>query len=128
MKIYISSTFQDLREHRAAVDLGLRRMGHDVLGMEQYVAEGTTPLEKCLQDVRSSDAYLVIVGWRYGFVPTHSTLNPDSRSITELEYQAPTTSAASFERPTTALAEETGEVVVQVDLGRHRPSELLERR
>lgn len=88
MKIYISSTFQDLRDHRAAVDLALRRMGHDVLGMEQYVAEGTTPLEKCLEDVRSSDAYLVIVGWRYGFAPKNPTLNPNCRSITELEYQA----------------------------------------
>src|SRR5207249_3761351 len=33
MKIYISSTYQDLREHRAAVDRTLRRMGHDVVGM-----------------------------------------------------------------------------------------------
>jgi len=40
MKIYISSTYQDLVDHRAAVDLTLRRMGHDVIGMEQYVAEG----------------------------------------------------------------------------------------
>jgi hypothetical protein len=96
MKIYISSTFQDLREHRSAVDLTLRRMGHDVLGMEQYVAEGTTPLEKCLSDVRSSDAYLVIVGWRYGFVPTHPSLNPQRRSITELEYQAAASAGTSI--------------------------------
>jgi hypothetical protein len=88
MKIYVSSTLQDLREHRAAVDLALRRMGHDVIGMEQYVAEGTAPLDKCLRDVRSSDAYVVIVGWRYGFVPTSDQLNPENRSITELEYGA----------------------------------------
>jgi hypothetical protein len=86
VKIYISSTYRDLREYRNAVDAALRRMGHDVIGMEQYVAEGTTPLDKCLQDVRSSDAYIVIVGWRYGFRPEDATLNPCSRSITELEY------------------------------------------
>jgi hypothetical protein len=65
MKIYISSTLQDLREHRPAIVLTLQRIGYDVLGMEQDVAERTTPLEKCLRDERSSDAYLVIVGWRY---------------------------------------------------------------
>jgi hypothetical protein len=30
----------------AAVDQALRRMGHDVIGMEQYVAEGMTPLAR----------------------------------------------------------------------------------
>src|SRR5260370_10959638 len=46
VKVYVSSTFKDLQEHRTAVDLALRRMGHDVVGMEQYVAEGMTPLER----------------------------------------------------------------------------------
>lgn len=87
MKVYISSTYRDLRDHRAAVDAALRRMGHDVLGMEQYVAEGTTPLQACLRDVEASDVYVVIVGWRYGFVPSSPDLNPDSLSITELEYR-----------------------------------------
>ena len=35
MKIYLSSTFEDLRDYRAAVDRVLRQMGHDVIGMEQ---------------------------------------------------------------------------------------------
>lgn len=87
MKIYLSSTFEDLREHRAAVQTALMRMGHDVIGMEHYVAEGSTPLERCLADVRSADAYLLIVGWRYGYVPMDQTVNPERRSITELEYQ-----------------------------------------
>ena len=52
MKIYISATYQDLSDHRSAVDRTLRRMGHDVIGMEQYVAEGNKPLDRCLADVR----------------------------------------------------------------------------
>jgi hypothetical protein len=67
-------------------------MGHDVIGMEQYVAEGTTPLDKCLRDVSSSDAYVLILGWRYGFLPVDATLNPGKLSITELEYKAAVTS------------------------------------
>ena len=69
MKIYISATYQDLRRHREAVSLVLRRMGHQVFGMEEYVAEGLRPLDRCLADVKSCDAYVGIFGWRYGYVP-----------------------------------------------------------
>lgn len=87
MKIYISSTYQDLADHRSAVDRTLRRMGHDVIGMEQYVAEGNRPLDRCLADVRLADLYVVIVGWRYGYVPLEQP-TPGALSITELEYNA----------------------------------------
>ena len=86
MKIYVSSTYQDLAEHRAVVDRTLRRMGHDVIGMEQYVAEGSKPLARCLTDVASADLYVVILAWRYGYVPADQP-PPGGRSITELEYQ-----------------------------------------
>jgi hypothetical protein len=87
MKIYISSTYQDLSDHRTAVDRTLRRMGHDVIGMEQYVAEGNKPLDRCLADVRQADLYVVIVGWRYGYVPLDQPA-PGALAITELEYGA----------------------------------------
>lgn len=85
MKVYLSSTFQDLRDHRAAVDRTLRKMGHDVIGMEQYAAEGSRPVERCKRDVELSDAYVLILGWRYGYTPTHD--NPEERSITEIEFR-----------------------------------------
>ncbi len=87
MKIYISSTYQDLSDHRSAVDRTLRRMGHDVIGMEQYVAEGNKPVDRCLADVRLADLYVVIVAWRYGYVPPDQPI-PGALSITELEYGA----------------------------------------
>ncbi|HET9963080.1 MAG TPA: DUF4062 domain-containing protein [Nitrospiraceae bacterium] len=86
MKIYISSTYQDLSDHRSAVDRTLRRMGHDMIGMEQYVAEGNKPLERCLTDVRLADLYVVIVAWRYGYVPPEQPAS-GTLSITELEYE-----------------------------------------
>jgi hypothetical protein len=85
MKIYISSTYQDLVDYRAAVDRTLRRMGHDVIGMEQYVAEGGKPVERCKADVRAADVYVIVVGWRYGSVPGLAASPPDTRSITEIE-------------------------------------------
>lgn len=85
MKVYISSTYQDLVDYRAAVDRTLRRMGHDVIGMEQYIAEGGKPVERCKADVRVADVYVIIVAWRFGYVPGRTATPPDLRSITEIE-------------------------------------------
>ncbi len=85
MKVYISSTYQDLVEYRAAVDRTLRRMGHDVIGMEQYIAEGGKPVERCKADVRVADVYVIIVAWRFGYVPGRTASPPDPHSITEIE-------------------------------------------
>jgi hypothetical protein len=87
MKVYISSTYQDLVDHRAAVDRTLRRMGHDVIGMEQYVAEGSKPVDRCKADVRAADVYVIIVAWRFGHVPGRTASPPDARSITEIELE-----------------------------------------
>jgi Domain of unknown function (DUF4062) len=87
VKVYLSSTLEDLREHRETVATSLRSMGHDVLGMEQYTAEDIRPLDRCLEDVQSSDVYVVIAAWRYGYIPTDSVNRKRKRSITELEYE-----------------------------------------
>jgi tetratricopeptide (TPR) repeat protein len=81
-KIYVSSTYSDLVEHRRQVYDNLRKMRYDVIAMEDYVATDERPLEKCLADVASCDAYIGIFAWRYGYVPPGQ-----ERSITELEYR-----------------------------------------
>lgn len=83
-RIYVSSTFTDLQQHRQAVYRSLRMMRHDVIAMEDYIATDQRPLDKCLADVEASDIYVGIFAWRYGYVPSSS--NPMQKSITELEY------------------------------------------
>jgi hypothetical protein len=108
MKVYISSTYRDLQRHRSAVATVLRRMGHQPIGMEDYVAEGARPLHRCLADVTACDAYVGIMAWRYGFVPTSpgaagtqlpkgTTLG--STSITEFELRQ----AAESQKPIPVL-------------------------
>jgi hypothetical protein len=81
-RIYISSTYSDLVEAREAVYGALRKMRHEVVAMEDYVAADQRPLDKCLADVAACDIYVGIFAWRYGYVP------PDQeRSITELEFR-----------------------------------------
>jgi len=71
-------------------------MGHQPIGMEEYVAEGARPLNRCLADVEACDAYVGVIAWRYGFVPTDAgapgTPLPNGTSlggtsITEFEFQ-----------------------------------------
>lgn len=83
--IYVSSTFEDLKEHRDAVYRALRQLGHDVRAMEDYVACDQRPLDKCLADVAAAEVYLGLFAWRYGYVPEAG--NPEGLSITEREYR-----------------------------------------
>ncbi|HRO52298.1 MAG TPA: DUF4062 domain-containing protein [Alicycliphilus sp.] len=84
LKIYVSSTFEDLKDYRRRVYDQLRALRHDVIAMEDYVAADERPLDKCLRDVRDSDVYIGLFAWRYGYVPRAG--NPQRRSVTELEY------------------------------------------
>ena len=93
MKVYLSGTYKDLIPYREAAYKQLRRMQHDVIGMEDYVASDQRPLEKCLNDVAACDVYVGLFGWRYGYVPAKG--NPQKRSITELEYRH----AGALKRP-----------------------------
>jgi formylglycine-generating enzyme required for sulfatase activity len=81
-KIYISSTYEDLKKEREAAAQAVRRLGHQSIAMEDYVASDKRPVEKCLQDVRSCNVYVGIFAWRYGFIPPGY-----DKSITHLEYE-----------------------------------------
>ena len=57
-RIYISSTYGDLKEHREKAYRVLRQLGHDAVAMEDYVATDQRPLAKCLADVAACDVYV----------------------------------------------------------------------
>lgn len=83
-RVYVSSTYVDLKEHRERVERVLRQLGHEDVAMEYYTAEDKRPVDKCLADVASCDAYVGLLGFRYGWIPKRH--NPKHLSITELEY------------------------------------------
>jgi tetratricopeptide (TPR) repeat protein len=85
-RIYVSSTYGDLKDHREHVYRALRQLGHNVIAMEDYVAADQRPLDRCLADVAASDLYVGVFAYRYGYIPQEEG-NPDRRSITELEYR-----------------------------------------
>jgi hypothetical protein len=113
-KIYISSTYADLKKEREAAAKAIRRLeDRQVIAMENYVASDRRPLDKCLQDVRGSDAYVGIFAWRYGFIPDRY-----DKSITHLEYEA--AKQARIPRLIFLLDENAPWPVKYVDKGKNR--------
>ncbi len=88
-KVYISSTYQDLKLHRQAVlSVFLKNADRfEVHAMEGYVAESRTPLDKCIADVAACNLYMLILSNRYGYIPNDPVRNPEGLSITHLEYR-----------------------------------------
>src|SRR5438105_269881 len=101
MRIFVSSSFEDLKEHRAAAIRVLRQLGHEVIAMEEMTAGSSAPLVKVLDMVDRSEAYVGIFAWRYGYSPQQATdpaqpvpvsspnvkgAKPGETSITHYEY------------------------------------------
>ncbi|MBS0151886.1 MAG: SUMF1/EgtB/PvdO family nonheme iron enzyme [Nitrospira sp.] len=84
---YLSSTYEDLKDYRRVVYEALRKAGHHVIAMEDYVAADQRPVDKCLKDVEAADIYIGLFAFRYGYVPPAQHDNPKGLSITELEYR-----------------------------------------
>jgi hypothetical protein len=84
-KIYVSSTFADLKDERAAVVRAILRLGYHPVAMESYVACDQRPLDKCLGDVRSCAGYVGLIAFRHGFIPPGH-----DKSITHLEFEEAT--------------------------------------
>lgn len=83
MKAFVSSTFEDLKEHRAVVIQSLRRSSVQVDPMEEWTADSRAPLEFCEARLAECDLCVLLVAFRRGFVPPGKSL-----SITQLEYAA----------------------------------------
>ena len=51
MRIFVSSSFEDLKDHRASAIRVLRQLGHEVIAMEDMTAGSLAPLAKVLEMV-----------------------------------------------------------------------------
>jgi tetratricopeptide (TPR) repeat protein len=81
MKVFISSTYKDLIDYRAAAIRAVEGTNYQASKMEVFGARPDEPLDACLKEVEESDFFLGIYAHRYGYIPTGSDI-----SITEMEY------------------------------------------
>lgn len=85
--VMISSTFTDLKDHRAALIKAIKSQELTDIGMENDAARADLDvIDSSLQMVRDGSAYIGVVSRKYGQTPNCPRRNPDSLSITELEF------------------------------------------
>jgi hypothetical protein len=80
MRVFVSSSFEDLQEYRVAAIRVLRQLGHEVVAMEDFVAASGVPLKQMLDKVERCDLYVGLFAWRYGFVPDKGNTRNDHPS------------------------------------------------
>jgi hypothetical protein len=83
MKVFLSSTAQDLVAHRQVADDTILRLYQQSVVMERFGPLPGTPVAECERLARESDIVVCIVAHRYGFVPEKG-----KGSITRREVEA----------------------------------------
>lgn len=81
LKIFVSST-SDLAQWRAKVSEHVASLEQLPIKMETFSASPGTPLRTCRDHVRRCDALVVLVGHRYGWIPTKEDGGDGATSIT----------------------------------------------
>ena len=82
LQVFVSSTFEDLKEERQAAVEAILSAGHIPAGMELFTAGDETQMTVIKRWIDDSDVYLLIFGGRYGSVD-----NASGKSYTQLEYE-----------------------------------------
>lgn len=82
LQVFVSSTYQDLKEERQAAVEAILSAGHIPAGMELFAAGDQSQWEVIKDWISESDVYMLILGGRYG------SIEPESgKSYTQLEYE-----------------------------------------
>jgi len=79
--IFISSTFQDLQPHRNQIWSVLQNFDINVIGMENFGARKSKPLDTCLAEIAECQIYIGIISMCYGSIDEET-----GKSYTQIEY------------------------------------------
>jgi hypothetical protein len=80
MKIFISSTYEDLKNERREAIAIVERVGQ-AIAMEKFFASDHQSKDVCLKHLQECDAMVLIFGFRYGSIEKSEGI-----SFTEIEY------------------------------------------
>jgi len=112
MKIFISSTYTDLRQHRRVLIDSLLALdsAFEILAMEYFGDDPSSSIKLSRSKVKDADIYLGVFGWRYGTVDRATKM-----SVTEIEYR--TALASRLPSYNYLLSEEHAVVPAAVETG-----------
>jgi len=83
MKIFLSSTGIDLKDYRSKARKAIEESGNEFVGMETFGSHSDEPTKFCPDKVEECEALVLLVAYRYGFIPDKEK----GLSITRMEYQ-----------------------------------------
>jgi hypothetical protein len=111
--VTISSTFTDLKDHRAALIKAIKGQGLTDVAMENDSAKPNLDvIDSSLQMVRDGSAYIGVISRKYGQTPECPQRNPGKLSITELEFNE----AQRLDRPILLLIMGEKHPVIEADV------------
>lgn len=82
LQVFISSTYEDLKEERQAAVQAVLSCGHIPAGMELFSAGDESQINVIRDWIEESDVFLLILGGRYGSIESKS-----GKSYIHLEYE-----------------------------------------
>lgn len=82
LQVFISSTFEDLKEERQVAVESILKFDHIPAGMELFKSDNNSQWETITNWIDQSDIYLLILGGRYGSIKRGT-----GKSYTHLEYE-----------------------------------------
>jgi hypothetical protein len=81
-KVFISSTYEDLKEYRERTIEVVERYECLPVAMEHFMSQPQEPVKVCEKEIKECDIFVGIYAHRYGFIP-----DGEHKSITQLEYE-----------------------------------------
>ena len=87
LRIFISSTMKDLANERDAICSRLRSFNFEPVNAEGWSPTGSGSWARISQEIESSDVFLLLIGERYGWIPTDGPKSEFGLSVTHLEYK-----------------------------------------
>lgn len=80
-QIFVSSTYEDLKEERKAIIEYISKLGHLPIGMELFIASNDEQFKYIQKTIDNCDYYILILGGRYGSISPNTHI-----SYTEMEF------------------------------------------
>jgi uncharacterized protein DUF4062/SIR2-like protein len=85
LRVFVSSTSEDLREYRAVARLEILNTDWYPVMMEHFGASTKPTVDACREKLKECDLMLLIIAFRRGWVPTVQQGGNDEDSITSFE-------------------------------------------
>lgn len=80
-RVFISSTYEDMKEFRSAASDALTNIQAIPMGMERFTAANQPPINRCYEEIQKCQFCVSILGFRYGSLYKNTNL-----SYSELEF------------------------------------------